>query len=156
MRKFSFSIDQAFPEVVAACGDPTRPDGWITPEFRDAYTELHRLGWAHSAEVWLDDDLVGGVYGVSIGSLFAGESMFHRVTDASKAALVALVTRLRELPNPLFEVQWLTPHLESLGAVEIGRSDYIRRLSVAISETSAINWGQATTWGQEITDRENS
>lgn len=142
MKKFEYSFDKAFGDVMEACADPTRPDGWITPEFRDAYERLHRLGWAHSAEVWHDGELVGGVYGVSIGSLFAGESMFHRVTDASKAALVVLVERLRGLPHGLFEVQWLTPHLESLGAIEISRPDYLRRLAVAISGNPTTGWGQ--------------
>ncbi len=94
-REFEIRIDTVFDEVVAACGSPDRADGWITPEFRHAYGRLHRLGWAHSVEAWRDDRLVGGLYGVSVGGLFAGESMFHRERDASKVALLALVDLLQ-------------------------------------------------------------
>ena len=120
-------IDTAFDEVVRACADPRRPHGWITGPIRDAYGELHRLGWAHSVEAWDDDGLAGGLYGVSIGGLFAGESMFHRRTDASKVALVSLVECLRadEEPDRLLDVQWLTEHLASLGAIEVSRRDYL-------------------------------
>ena len=100
---------------------------------RAAYIELHRLGWVHSVEAWRDSELAGGLYGVSIGGLFAGESMFHRETDASKVALVALVELLRDVPGEprLLDVQWQTPHLETLGVVEIDRRDYLRRLEAA-------------------------
>ncbi len=98
----------------------------------DAYTRLHELGWAHSVETWSDDRLVGGLYGVCIGGLFAGESMFHDATDASKVALVALVERLARAGATLLDVQWTTDHLVSLGAVDIDRPRYLRRLASAI------------------------
>jgi leucyl/phenylalanyl-tRNA--protein transferase len=130
LRTFEVRVDTACAAVIEACGDPRRPSGWIDPAIKKAYTELHRLGWVHSVETWRDGRLVGGLYGVSIGGLFAGESMFHHVTDASKAALVALVELLRDPVEPrLLDVQWLTPHLASLGAVEIPRQTYLRRLA---------------------------
>ena len=129
-REFEIRIDTAFDEVVGACGSPDRADGWITPEFRHAYGRLHRLGWAHSVEAWRDDRLVGGLYGVSVGGLFAGESMFHRERDASKVALLALVDLLhdRYADRRLLDVQWQTPHLESLGVVRRPRADYLDSL----------------------------
>jgi len=130
--QFRVSVDTAFEDVLAACGDPRRPHGWITDEVAAAYLELHRLGWAHSVEAWSDGKLAGGLYGVAIGGLFAGESMFHRQTDASKVALVALVdamTSAGDAERRLLDVQWLTPHLASLGAVEIPRADYLVRLA---------------------------
>lgn len=138
-RRFTIRVDSAFDEVVVACADPRRPHGWITPDVRKAYRRLFALGWAHSVEAWSVDDgtLVGGLYGVSIGGLFAGESMFHRRTDASKAALVALVELLRgddaDGGRRLLDVQWLTPHLSSLGAVAVPRSDYLTRLRTALA-----------------------
>ena len=132
-RRFDVSVDRAFREVMLGCADPARPHGWIDPTFVDAYTELHRLGWAHSVEVWQDDELVGGVYGVRINGLFAGESMFHRVTDASKVALWAMVELLRLDGVELFDVQWTTPHLRSLGAVDMSRSTYLRLLAAAVA-----------------------
>ncbi len=131
LRRFTATLDRDFEGVMRACGDPRRPHGWITEEFVRAYARLHSLGWAHSVEVWEDGELVGGVYGVSIGAFFAGESMFHRATDASKAALVHLTALFDDVQHALFDVQWLTPHLASLGAVEIPRSEYLRRLEVA-------------------------
>ena len=140
-RRFVTTIDTAFDEVVLACGDPRRPGGWINEEIRAAYSELHRLGWAHSIEVRTPEgDLVGGLYGVEIGGLFAGESMFSRAADASKVALVGLVTRLRAASEVagtdpalrLLDVQWRTDHLASLGVVEIERLAYLRRLDVAL------------------------
>lgn len=125
-------VDTAFEAVVAACADPRRPHGWITPDVQQAYVALHRLGWAHSVETWADEELVGGLYGVCVGGLFAGESMFHHATDASKVALVALVALLREAGASLLDVQWLTPHLASLGAVEIPRSRYLALLRDAL------------------------
>jgi leucyl/phenylalanyl-tRNA--protein transferase len=134
-RRFRVTVDRAFEPVMAACADRPDEPGWITPEFIRTYTTLHRMGWAHSVEVWNGDDrLVGGLYGIQIGGLFAGESMFHRERDASKVALVALVTRLRACPGPrLLDVQWRTDHLASLGAVAIPRAEYLARLREAIS-----------------------
>ncbi len=131
LGRFEVTVDAAFTEVVRACGDPRRPHGWIDEDIVAAYSELHRLGWAHSVEAWREGELAGGVYGVSIGSFFAGESMFHTATDASKVVLVHLCDLLAEVPEPLFDVQWQTPHLASLGVVEIPRTEYLRRLARA-------------------------
>ncbi len=132
MRRFEVSVDRCFPEVMRSCGDPSRPHGWITDDILEAYTELHRLGWAHSIEIWLDGELAGGLYGVAIGAFFAGESMFHRATDASKAAVVAVVSQLDASPDALFDVQWTTPHLRSLGATDMDRRTYLARLRRAV------------------------
>ncbi len=133
-RDFEIRVDTAFEEVVRACADPRRPGGWIDEEIRAAYVRLHHLGWAHSVEAWQDGRLVGGLYGVSSGGLFAGESMFHRVRDASKVALVGLVELLcdEHAEQRLLDVQWLTPHLATLGAVEIPRRVYLQRLVRAL------------------------
>jgi leucyl/phenylalanyl-tRNA---protein transferase len=133
-RDFEIRVDTAFDEVIAACADPRRPSGWIDSDVRAAYRRLHDLGWAHSVEAWQEARLVGGLYGVAVGGLFAGESMFHRVRDASKVALVRLVEGLRDehAADRLVDVQWLTPHLESLGAVELSRGAYLRRLARAL------------------------
>ena len=132
-RRFEIRVDTAFEAVIDACADPGREGRWITPEIRDAYVRLHGLGWAHSVEAWTPDgDLAGGLYGVAVGGLFAGESMFHRRTDASKVALLALVRLLREGGARLLDVQWTTPHLASLGAVDIPRTEYLRRLDDAL------------------------
>ncbi len=134
VRRFDVTIDRAFTDVMRECGDEGRESGWITAEFIDTYTRLHEMGWAHSVEVWRDDVLVGGLYGIEIGGLFAGESMFHRERDASKVALVALVQTLRAGGGPrLLDVQWCTDHLASLGAVEIPRPEYLRRLDEALA-----------------------
>jgi leucyl/phenylalanyl-tRNA--protein transferase len=130
--RFEVRVDTVFGEVVEACADPRRPHGWITKDIRHAYEKLHRLGWAHSVETWWEGRLVGGLYGVAVGGLFAGESMFHRETDASKVALVALVGLLDPHPDTLLDVQWTTPHLRSLGAVDVPRSEYLRRLALAL------------------------
>jgi leucyl/phenylalanyl-tRNA--protein transferase len=130
--RYEVSIDRDFPAVIAACADPGRPHGWINGPVQAAYTRLHELGWAHSVEVWSDDDLVGGLYGVAVGGLFAGESMFHRARDASKVALVHLVGLLGDRRPRLLDVQWTTPHLVSLGAVDVARSDYLDRLGAAL------------------------
>ena len=134
VRACEIRVDTAFDEVVRACADPRRPQGWITRDIEDAYVELHRLGWAHSVEAWRDGHLVGGLYGVAIGGLFAGESMFHRERDASKVALVGLVSLLNAAgaDGRLLDVQWVTPHLATLGAVEISRDEYLDRLAVAL------------------------
>jgi len=133
MRKFSFTINTAFGEVIRACADPGRPHGWIDAQTIAAYEDLHHRGWAHSIETRDHGGaLVGGVYGIAVGRLFAGESMFHRTTDASKAALVALSELLEENDFTLFDVQWMTPHLSTLGAIDLSRSDYLRRLERAV------------------------
>lgn len=137
MRRFSFTVDTAFGEVIRACADPSRPHGWIDAQIIRAYEQLHELGWAHSIETRnADGDLVGGVYGISVGALFAGESMFHTETDASKAALVALSELLVDNNFALFDVQWMTPHLESLGAIDLSRTEYLRRLEEAVTTAS--------------------
>jgi leucyl/phenylalanyl-tRNA--protein transferase len=131
-KRFEVRLDTAFEEVVDACRAPDRDGGWITVDIRDAYVRLHRLGWAHSVETWSPDGrLVGGLYGVAIGGLFAGESMFHRETDTSKVALAALVELLRDGGAALLDVQWCTDHLASLGAVAIPRSEYLELLADA-------------------------
>lgn len=134
VRRYDVTFDRAFEEVMRACADPARPRGWITEGFITAYTRLHALGFAHSVEVWRDGSLVGGLYGVEVGGLFAGESMFHRMRDASKVALVALVERLRTCPGErLIDVQWCTDHLASLGASEVARSTYLDRLPALVA-----------------------
>jgi leucyl/phenylalanyl-tRNA--protein transferase len=131
-RRFEMTIDTAFQEVVDACADPRRDGSWISPAMRRAYLRLHRLGWAHSVEAWGPDGLAGGLYGVAIGGLFAGESMFHRATDASKVALVTLVEQLRSAGGALLDVQWTTDHLASLGAVDVPRWRYLELLADAV------------------------
>ena len=135
-RRYEVRVDTAFEEVIAACADPSRPHGWINRDIVSAYTELHRLGWAHSVEAWSRDDgeLAGGLYGVAPAGLFAGESMFHRRRDASKVALVSLVERMRERRMTLLDVQWRTPHLASLGAVEVPRARYLELLHEAVAQ----------------------
>jgi leucyl/phenylalanyl-tRNA--protein transferase len=128
-------VNLDFPSVIRGCArhGPGEGDGvWITDSMIEAYTELHRLGHAHSVEVWRDGELAGGLYGVAVGGLFAGESMFHRITDASKVALTATVRRLAERGFALFDVQFLTDHTRRMGACEIPRSEYLRRLRVAV------------------------
>lgn len=127
---FEISFDRDFAGVMRACAD--REDTWITADFLRVYSELHEQGKAHSVEVLVSGDLAGGVYGVHLGGGFFAESMFHRVTDMSKVALWALVERLRERGFALLEVQYLTPHLASLGAVEIPLSEYLPRLKGAL------------------------
>jgi leucyl/phenylalanyl-tRNA--protein transferase len=144
IHRFEIRIDTAFGAVVEACADRAEDEyRWITDEIQEAYGTLHRLGWAHSVEAWTGEAetgssrLVGGLYGVAVGGLFSGESMFHRERDASKAALVALVAALRgdgrDAADRMIDVQWLTPHMASLGAVEIPRAEYLARLSRALS-----------------------
>jgi leucyl/phenylalanyl-tRNA--protein transferase len=130
--RFEVRVDTAFEAVVDGCADPGRAGRWITPAIRDAYVQLHRLGWAHSVETWDEDGLAGGLYGVASGGLFAGESMFHRRTDASKVALAGLVDRLRDGDAAVLDVQWVTPHLATLGAVEVPRTEYLRRVAEAL------------------------
>jgi leucyl/phenylalanyl-tRNA--protein transferase len=131
-HRFDVRIDTAFVDVMGACADPRRPHGWIDESFVDAYTRLHELGWAHSVETWRDGALVGGLYGVRIGGLFAGESMFHRTTDASKIAVWATVDLLIMDAASLFDVQWVTPHLATLGAVSVSREEYLELLASAV------------------------
>jgi leucyl/phenylalanyl-tRNA--protein transferase len=130
--RFRIEVDRAFVDVIRACAaddrDPLDPGTWINNEIIESYTALHEEGIAHSVETWLDDRLVGGLYGVALRGAFFGESMFHRETDASKVALVALVERLRARGYALLDTQWVTPHLEQFGALEIPREDYLRRL----------------------------
>lgn len=133
--RYEIRVDSAFAAVVDACADPGRPHGWIDRAIREAYVELHRLGWAHSVEAWTPDgELAGGLYGVAVGGLFAGESMFHRRTDASKVALVALVSMMRSdgVSGRLLDVQWRTDHLARLGAVELARPRYLQCLERAL------------------------
>jgi leucyl/phenylalanyl-tRNA---protein transferase len=134
LTRFEVRVDTAFDEVVRRCADPSRSGRWITPEMAAAYGRLHALGWAHSIETWQDDELVGGLYGVSVGGLFAGESMFHAVRDASKVALVALDRRANADGDPrrLIDVQWATDHLRGLGAQEWPREVYLERLALAL------------------------
>ncbi|MCC5953494.1 MAG: leucyl/phenylalanyl-tRNA--protein transferase [Acidimicrobiia bacterium] len=130
--RFEVRFDHDFRAVVEGCADPCRPHGWIDDDIIDAYCRLHDLGWAHSASCHVGGELVGGVYGVGIGGFFAGESMFHRVRDASKVALAALVERVRAGGGTLFDVQWTTPHLRSLGAVDVPRTTYLALLHDAL------------------------
>lgn len=127
-------VDTAFEEVIAACADPSRGSGWIDRDIVEAYSRLHALGWVHSVESWQNGQLVGGLYGVARGGLFAGESMFHRVRDASKVALLGLVEILRDehVDQRLLDVQWKTDHLASLGAVEVPRATYTQMLAEAL------------------------
>lgn len=120
------TVDVAFDRVVSACGDDRGDEGtWISPAMVRAYLRLHALGWAHSLEVWSGGDLVGGVYGVQVGGVFTGESMFHRRSDASKVALLDLLARLGEAGGALLDVQLTTDHLASLGAVDLGRAAFL-------------------------------
>lgn len=135
LRHFTVSIDLAFDWVVAGCADPHREHGWITADYERSYATLHGLGWAHSIEVWDEaGGLAGGLFGVEVGGLFAAESKFHVRTDASKAAVVALATLLAADADPdrIIDVQWCTPHLATLGAVEVPRAEYLRLLAAAL------------------------
>jgi leucyl/phenylalanyl-tRNA--protein transferase len=140
---FSFSLDTAFEQVVAGCAAPRSDDNgtWITHEMRRAYLRLHHLGFAHSVEVWQESELVGGLYGVAIGSQFFGESMFSKTSNASKAALTILVEQLSRWGFALIDCQVANPHLESLGAIEIQRSDFLARIAVTCSTSR-----QQTHW----------
>ncbi|MDZ7703104.1 MAG: leucyl/phenylalanyl-tRNA--protein transferase [Trueperaceae bacterium] len=131
---FEVSFDRCFREVMEGCAEPApgRESTWISDEFVDLYTALHRYGYAHSAETWLSGRLVGGVYGVSIGGFFAGESMFSRVSDSSKVALVSLLAHLRARGYTLFDTQFSTAHLRRFGALDLSRAAYKRRLAAAI------------------------
>jgi leucyl/phenylalanyl-tRNA--protein transferase len=133
---FEVTIDEAFEEVMRACSDRPGEGTWITPDILSAYAELHRLGWAHSVEVWRGERLAGGLYGIAMGRMFAGESMFHRVTGASKVAFAACVDRLRERGFSLFDVQVLTDHLALLGCIAVRREEYRERVREALRHSA--------------------
>ena len=144
-RRFDVRIDTCFADVMRACGDPSREDGWITEEFIAAYTALHQLGWAHSVEVFdREGQLAGGLYGVRINGLFAGESMFHSRRDASKVALMALVDLMRDSGMTLLDVQWCTAHMASLGAIKVARARYLTLLSDARASHTDLRTDQPT------------
>ncbi|MBY0521834.1 MAG: leucyl/phenylalanyl-tRNA--protein transferase [Gemmataceae bacterium] len=130
---FGITVNRDFAGVIRGCGFRPGEGTWITPEMIDAYEEMHRRGHAHSLEVWHGDTLAGGIYGVAIGGFFAGESMFTRVRDASKVALVHLVERLRQRGFQLFDTQFVTDHTRGLGAIEIPRAAYLKRLKKALA-----------------------
>ena len=131
--RFDIRIDSAFGDVIRACAE-RRDDGtWISPAIIESYDTLHRIGAAHSVEAWRNGELAGGFYGVHLGGAFFGESMFHRQTDASKVALVALVDRLVRRGFRLLDIQWTTPHLEQFGAIEIPQDEYLARLAQALA-----------------------
>lgn len=134
LKHFEIRVDTAFAQVIAGCADPGREGSWIDGGIAAAYAELHALGWVHSVEAWRDGALAGGLYGVAVGGLFAGESMFTRVRDGSKAALVGLVELLRDehADGRLLDTQWRTPHLATLGVVEVPRERYLQRLRRAL------------------------
>ncbi len=138
MSEFDVRVDSAFEMVIRRCAEPTpeRPDSWINDEIVRLYTDLHHMGRAHSVECWRDDALVGGLYGISLGTAFFGESMFTRETDASKIALCHLVARLRHGGFTLLDTQFLTGHLARFGAIEISRDEYQEMLSAALGQTA--------------------
>ena len=135
-------MDTAFEQVVRACAEPTRAGRWITPQVAAAYVRMHEAGWAHSVETWHGDRLVGGLYGVAIGGLFAGESMFHALRDASKVALLGLHDLLQAEGDPrrLIDVQWRTDHLATLGVTEVPRDEYRRLLAAALEAPLPAQW----------------
>ena len=130
-KEFEVTFDRAFGDVIAGCASRGDDGDWIHGEIVESYTALHHAGFAHSVEAWRSGQLVGGVYGVAVGGAFFGESMFYRVTDASKIALAGLVDRLRRRGFRLLDIQWLTPHLAGLGAVEVSRTRYLELLGTA-------------------------
>lgn len=134
--RYRFSFDEAFPEVIASCAEPSpgREDTWIEPELEEAYIRMHEAGYAHSVECWDNDVLVGGAYGVSLGGFFAGESMFSRISDGSKMALAHLIEHLRKQGFILFDTQMVTPHTQSLGAFPIPRELYLQKLEAALEK----------------------
>lgn len=133
--RFTVTFDQAFPQVIRACADTRLETGagtWIIPDMIDAYCALHEAGFAHSAEAWCEGELAGGIYGVSLGRAFFGESMFTRITNGSKVAFAALAQRLTEWEFALIDCQITNPHLARLGAMEVSRSEFQRRLTAAL------------------------
>jgi leucyl/phenylalanyl-tRNA--protein transferase len=151
---FSVTTDHAFPEVVTACAD--RGETWISQRIEQLYLALHQAGQAHSIEIWQDGKLVGGVYGVTIGAAFFGESMFSRVTDGSKLALAHAVRLLRAGGFRLFDTQFLTPHLASLGAVEVPRATYHRLLAEALGAVARFPAGYSSASGAASGSRQDS
>ena len=149
--RFTVSFDQAFAEVVTGCAD--REETWINATIFALYLRLHQRGQAHSVEVWEGDSLVGGVYGVAIGAAFFGESMFSRRTDASKTALAYLIDRLRSGGFTLFDTQFLTPHLQSLGGIEISRESYRKRLQRALALPATFDSATPAPSPQEVIQR---
>jgi leucyl/phenylalanyl-tRNA--protein transferase len=139
---WEITLDEAFEEVVLGCAE--RDETWIDETIYLSYTELHRLGHAHSVEVWREGELVGGLYGVAIGAAFFGESMFSRVPGASKVALVSLVDILRAQDYELLDTQWVTPHLEKFGACEIPREEYLEKLGQALEKEGSFQWPTKT------------
>ncbi|MFW2380837.1 MAG: leucyl/phenylalanyl-tRNA--protein transferase [Acidimicrobiales bacterium] len=133
-RRYEIRVNTAFAEVITACGDPARPLGWINRAIIESFTALHHAGHAHSVEAWDAEGLAGGLYGVSIGGFFAGESMFHRRTDASKVTLAALDEIMQSVPGALIDTQWTTDHLVSLGAFDVTRNDYASLLASALDQ----------------------
>lgn len=131
---FEVRFDSCFRDVVLGCFRPK--DNWLTGEFVDAYSAAHEEGWGHCSEVWVNGELVGGVYGLAVGSCFSAESMFHRMTDMSKIALWALVEKCQELGFTVFDAQIMNPHLESLGAYEVPQREYLRMLHDALQRTT--------------------
>jgi leucyl/phenylalanyl-tRNA--protein transferase len=132
--KFEIRVNTAFDQVIRACADPRRPGSWIDDGIIASYTELHRMGWVHSVEAWDGGELAGGLYGVAIGGLFAGESMFHHMTDGSKAAVAGLIELLDDeyAEGRVLDIQWVTDHLATLGAIAIPRETYIQRVTKAV------------------------
>ena len=144
LGRFEIKVNETFDEVISSCADRQRTGAWIDRDIIRAYTRLHELGWAHSVEAWDEQGrLAGGLYGVAIGGLFAGESMFHRQTDASKVAFVGLIEILRAAPGEarLLDVQWATPHLKSLGAIEVSRPRYHDLLHTALGLSQPKEFG---------------
>lgn len=139
--ELTVSFDQAFGEVMRSCGEREEEGTWITPDILQTYGELHALGWAHSVEVWHGRSLVGGLYGIAMGALFAGESMFHSETGASKVAFASCAGRLRERGFEIFDVQVLTSHLAMLGCVEMPRAEYRMRAAAAILKEARFDGG---------------
>jgi len=131
---FDVRFDTSFDQVMRGCLRPT--ENWISEAFIRTYTQIHLDGWGHCCEVWIGGDLVGGVYGIALGSCFCAESMFHRATDCSKIALWALVERCRELGFTMFDAQIMTPHLRSLGAFEVTDAEFQRRLAAALKRST--------------------
>ncbi len=145
---FTVTVDRAFTQVLEGCAETTsvRPDTWINEQIVELFTELHHAGLAHSVEVWRDGELAGGLYGLAMGSAFFGESMFSRVTDASKVGLVNLVGILRRGRFNLLDTQFITDHLARFGTVEISQKEYLGLLSSALAQSA--DWGPALTQGE--------